>query len=108
MHGRDERHMMRGVCDLCRWRDCTNECTSHENACGIFAFSHIRLYPPRLSLVSPSPPLSLCRCMDLQPHINEVLLHEVIKYELTQVNNLKDMLQQRDLMIKSHEKTVRP
>ena len=45
--------------------------------------------------------------MDLQPHINEVLLHEVIKYELTQVNNLKDMLQQRDLMIKSHEKTVR-
>ena len=46
--------------------------------------------------------------MDLQPHINEVLLHEVIKYELTQVNNLKDMLQQRDLMIKSHEKTVRP
>lgn len=42
--------------------------------------------------------------LKLEPIVNELLFHEVLKYELYQLRALRDLLKQRDAMIEAHQK----
>jgi hypothetical protein len=45
--------------------------------------------------------------LKLEPIVNELLFHEVLRYELAQLRALAQLLKQRDNMIEAHQKAVK-